>query len=47
MLDAVVRFSEGATGEESSGVPAELFGLIAFVVLMVLLFVVTRFDPDR
>lgn len=47
MLEAVVRFSEGGAGEESSGVPPEVFGLISFVVLMVLLFVVTRFDPDR
>lgn len=46
MLDAVVRFSE-AGAEESSGFPPELYGLISFVVLMVLLFAVTRFDPDR
>jgi hypothetical protein len=47
MFEAVVRFSEGGAAEESSGFPPELFGVISFVVLMVLLFAVTRFDPNR
>lgn len=47
MFEAVVRFSEGHAVEGSSGFPPELFGVITFVILMVLLFAVTRFDPDR
>ena len=47
MLNAVVRFSEGAAVEEHAGIPAEVFGAVAFVLLLVLLFVVTRFNPDR
>jgi len=47
MLNALVRFSEGADVEEHSGVPAEVYGVVAFVLLIVLLIVVTRFNPDR
>ncbi len=46
MANAVVRFSEGAV-EEHGSVPAWAFGVAAFVVLLALLFVVTRFNPDR
>lgn len=47
MLDTLVRFSEGAVVEEHAGVPAWVFGAIAFVLLLVLLIAVTRFNPDR
>ena len=47
MLSALVRFSDGATVEDHPGVPPELFGVVAFVLLMVLLLAVTRFNPDR
>ncbi len=47
MLNALVRFSEGESVEEHAGVPPELFGVVAFVLLMVLLIAVTRFNPDR
>lgn len=46
MVNALVRLSETAS-EEHSGVPAWVFGAIALVLLLVLLFVVTRFNPDR
>jgi bacteriorhodopsin len=47
MVNALVRLSEGAAVEEHSGVPAWVFGTLALVLLLVLLFVVTRFNPDR
>ena len=47
MLNALARLSEGSTVEEHAGVTPELFGLVAFVLLMVLLIAVTRFNPDR
>lgn len=46
MVNALVRLSEGAA-EEHAGVPAWVFGAVALVLLLVLLFAVTRFDPDR
>ena len=46
MVNALVRLSEGAA-EEHSGVPAWVFGAIALGLLLVLLFAVTRFNPDR
>jgi hypothetical protein len=46
MVSALFRLSE--TGEASHGaVPAEFFGLAGFLVLALMLFIVTRFDPDR
>ncbi len=47
MVNALVRLSEGAAVEEHPGVPAWVFGAIALVLLLVLLFAVTRFNPDR
>ncbi len=32
---------------EHEGLPAWVYGVAAFAVLMLLLFVVTRFNPDR
>ncbi len=46
MVNAIVRLSENAA-EEHGGVPAWVFGAIAFVALLVLLIAVTRFNPDR
>ena len=46
MVNALVRLSEGAA-EDHGGVPPWVFGVIAIVRLLALLFVVTRFDPDR
>ncbi|HEX6887584.1 MAG TPA: hypothetical protein VF143_05705 [Candidatus Nanopelagicales bacterium] len=39
--------AEGAAVEDHPGVPAWVFGVVALVVLLLLLFVVTRFNPDR
>lgn len=47
MLNALVRFSEATNVEEHAGVPAWVYGVVAFVLLMVLLLAVTRFNPDR
>jgi hypothetical protein len=46
MLDALVRISETASSGEG-GVPPWVFGVVAFVILALALFVVTRFDPNR
>ena len=47
MVNALVRLSEGAAVEDHGGVPAWAFGVLALVLLLVLLFLVTRFNPDR
>ena len=47
MLQALVRLEEGARIEEHAGVPAWVFGGVALVVLLLALFLVTRFNPDR
>lgn len=46
MVNAVVRLSEEAA-EGHGGIPAEIFGVVGFLVLVLLLFVVTRFNPNR
>jgi hypothetical protein len=47
MEKALVRLSEGAAVEDHTGVPPWVFGAIALVLLLVALFAVTRFNPDR
>ncbi|MCU0284096.1 MAG: hypothetical protein MUD13_09410 [Candidatus Nanopelagicales bacterium] len=47
MVQALVRLAEGAAEESHGGVPPAVFGVVGFVVLLLLLFVVTRFNPDR
>lgn len=47
MVSALVRLSDGAVVEDHPGVPAWVFGVAMLVVLLLALFVVTRFDPDR
>jgi hypothetical protein len=47
MLNALVRLSEGELVEEHPGVPPEVYGVVAFLLLLVLLIAVTRFNPDR
>ena len=47
MVNGLVRLSEGALVEEHPGVPPWVYGGVALVVLLALLFVVTRFNPDR
>jgi MYXO-CTERM domain-containing protein len=47
MVNALVRLSEGSAVEDHSGVPPWAFGALALVLLLVLLFAVTRFNPDR
>lgn len=47
MVNALVRLSEEAAAEEHAGVPAWVFGVLGLVVLLALLFAVTRFNPDR
>ena len=46
MVNALVRLSEEAA-EDHGGVPPWVFGGLALVLLLVLLFAVTRFNPDR
>ncbi|MGB7982487.1 MAG: hypothetical protein WCF36_17035 [Candidatus Nanopelagicales bacterium] len=46
MVNALVRLSEEAA-EGHGGVPSWLFGVVGLGVLLLLLFVVTRFNPDR
>jgi hypothetical protein len=43
---ALLALSEAAEAE-SSGAPAWLFGVGGFAVLVIALYVVTRFNPDR
>jgi hypothetical protein len=47
MVNALARLSEGAAVEDHPGVPAWAFGVLALVLMLVLLFAVTRFNPDR
>ncbi len=47
MVNALVRLSEGAVVEDNPAVPPWVFGALALVLLLVLLFAVTRFNPDR
>jgi MYXO-CTERM domain-containing protein len=47
MVHTLVRMAEGAAVEDHPGVPPWVFGAVALVVLLLLLFVVTRFNPDR
>jgi hypothetical protein len=47
MVQALVRVAEGAAEESHGGVPSWVFGAVGLVVLLLLLFVVTRFNPDR
>jgi len=47
MVNGLVRLSEAAVVEEHPGVPAWAYGAVALVLLLALLFVVTRFNPDR
>ncbi|MCU0301675.1 MAG: hypothetical protein MUF35_08765 [Candidatus Nanopelagicales bacterium] len=47
MLQSIVRFAEGEFVEEHGGIPSEVYGVVALVVLLLLLFVVTRFNPNR
>ena len=47
MLQALARLEEGVRIEEHPGVPAWVFGAIALVALLLALFLVTRFNPDR
>ena len=47
MLDALIRLEGVAGTQEHSGVPPWVFGALALVTLLLALFVVTRFDPDR
>jgi hypothetical protein len=47
MIHAIVHFAEGEVIEHHEGVPPWVFGVGTFAVLMLALFLVTRFDPDR
>jgi hypothetical protein len=47
MVSTLIRLAEGEVVESHGHVPAWVFGVVAFVVLVLLLFVVTRFNPDR
>jgi hypothetical protein len=47
MTQALVRLAEGAAEEGHGGIPSEVFGVVGLVVLLLLLYVVTRFNPDR
>lgn len=45
-MTAMLVLAEEAV-EESAGFPAWAFGVTALAVLLLALFVVTRFNPDR
>ena len=47
MVSTLVRLAEGEVVESHEGIPPWVFGITTFVVLVLLLFVVTRFNPDR
>ncbi len=47
MVNALVRLSDGSAVEDHPLVPPWAFGALALVLLLVLLFVVTRFNPNR
>ena len=47
MVSTWIRLAEGEIVESHEGVPSWVFGAVAFVVLLLLLVVVTRFDPNR
>jgi hypothetical protein len=47
MVQALLRLAEGEVVEAHEGVPTWVFGAVTFVVLVLALFVVTRFNPDR
>ncbi len=47
MVNALVGLTGGAVIEDHPGVPSWLFGVVGLAVLLLLLFVVTRFNPDR
>ncbi len=46
-LIAVVAEGVAETSGEHHGPPAWIIGVVGFAVLMLLLLVVTRFDPNR
>lgn len=46
-MNTLVVLSEEAVAHSEPAVPPWVFGAVAFVVLMLLLFLVTRFDPNR
>ncbi len=49
-MDLVAVVAEGAAetiSEQHDGMPAWIVGVVGFAVLMLLLFVVTRFNPNR
>jgi hypothetical protein len=47
-MNALIRLSETAVEKEILGLPeAIVFGVSAFILFAVLLFAVTRLNPDR
>jgi len=47
MINALARLAEETAAGDHEGVPAWVFGATALVLLLAMLFVVTRFNPDR
>lgn len=47
MIHALARVAEVEHGQTQEGIPSWIYGVGTFVVLMLLLLIVTRFDPNR
>ncbi len=47
MVSALVHVAEAEAAVEHHGIPPWVYGVGTFVVLALLLFVVTRFSPER
>ena len=47
MIHALARMAEGEFVETHEGIPEWIYGVGTFAILMLLLVIVTRFDPSR
>ena len=47
MIHALAHMAEGELVETHEGIPEWIYGVGTFAVLMLLLLLVTRFDPHR
>jgi hypothetical protein len=47
VIHALARMAEGEFVETHEGIPPWVYGVGTFTVLMLMLFLVTRFDPHR
>ena len=47
MIHALVQMAEGELVETHEGIPEWIYGVGTFAVLLLMLLIVTRFDPNR